>query len=79
MVSGSRACLTSILSDHPHRPSPHFDGALGCQRPDPGWPRWVEVGPRTLRGGLPTSSSTTRELDRHVPTVPEPPSDGSEP
>jgi hypothetical protein len=28
MVSGSRVCLTSILSDHPHRPSRHFDGAL---------------------------------------------------
>jgi hypothetical protein len=28
MVSGSRACLTFILSDHPHRPSRHFDGAL---------------------------------------------------
>jgi hypothetical protein len=27
MVSGSRACLTSILSDHPHRPSLHFGGA----------------------------------------------------
>jgi hypothetical protein len=23
-----RACLTFILSDHPHRPSQHFDGAL---------------------------------------------------
>jgi hypothetical protein len=29
MVSGSRACLTFILSDHPHWPSRHFDGALG--------------------------------------------------
>jgi hypothetical protein len=28
MVAGSRACLTFILSDHPHRPSRHFDGAL---------------------------------------------------
>jgi hypothetical protein len=28
MVSGSRACLTFILSDHPHRPSRHFDEAL---------------------------------------------------
>jgi predicted NBD/HSP70 family sugar kinase len=28
MVSGSRACLTFIPSDHPHRPSRHFDGAL---------------------------------------------------
>ena len=28
MVSGSRACLTFILSDHPHWPSRHFDGAL---------------------------------------------------
>jgi hypothetical protein len=28
MVPGSRACLTFILSDHPHRPSRHFDGAL---------------------------------------------------
>src|SRR5262245_41636432 len=27
-ASGSRACLTSILSNHPHRPSRHFDGAL---------------------------------------------------
>ena len=31
MVSGSRACLTSILSDDPHRPSQHFDGALAQQ------------------------------------------------
>ena len=29
MVSGSRPCHTFILSDHPHRPSRHFDGALG--------------------------------------------------
>ena len=28
MVPESRACLTSILSDHPHRPSRHFAGAL---------------------------------------------------
>jgi hypothetical protein len=35
MVSGSRACLTFILSDHPHRPSRHFDGAL-APRLDPG-------------------------------------------
>jgi hypothetical protein len=28
MVSDSRACLTSTLSDHPHWPSPHFGGAL---------------------------------------------------
>jgi hypothetical protein len=28
MVSGSRAGLTSIRSDHPCRPSRHFDGAL---------------------------------------------------
>jgi hypothetical protein len=28
MVSGSRAPLTFILSDHPQRPSRHFDGAL---------------------------------------------------
>jgi hypothetical protein len=28
MVSGSRACLTLNLSDHPHRPSRHFDAAL---------------------------------------------------
>jgi transposase len=28
MVPESRACLTSILSDHPHRPTRHFAGAL---------------------------------------------------
>ena len=28
MVSDSRACLTFILSDHPYRPSRHFDRAL---------------------------------------------------
>jgi hypothetical protein len=33
MVSGSRACLTFILSDHPHWPSRHFDGALGSPHP----------------------------------------------
>jgi hypothetical protein len=28
MVPESRACLTSTLSDHPHRPTRHFAGAL---------------------------------------------------
>jgi hypothetical protein len=38
MVSGSRACLTFILSDHPHRPSRHFDGALGVgEEPETAW------------------------------------------
>jgi hypothetical protein len=40
MVSGSRAYLTFILSDHPHRPSRHVDGALagvGGQRRGEGW------------------------------------------
>jgi hypothetical protein len=32
MLCGSRACLTFILSDHPHRPSRHFDGVLPSRR-----------------------------------------------
>jgi hypothetical protein len=53
MVPESRACLTFILSDHPHRPSRHFDGALMAEHSQPialwGW-RATMIAPTIPKG-----------------------------